>query len=103
MGEGNHLWRAGTPALPGVQPKPDAPAPVAPSPAPAPPSSGHDFGPTQTYGSPQAYGDTQAYGDNEEQHSTAYLPPVTPPPPAPYPTYPERRHQPGTDGSQGSA
>jgi len=94
---------AGTPALPGVQPKPDAPTPVAPSPAPAPPSSGHDFGPTQTYGSPQAYGDTQAHGDNEEQHSTAYLPPVTPPPPAPYPTYPERRHQPGTDGSQGSA
>jgi cell division protease FtsH len=93
----------GSPALPGVQPKPDAAAPVspspspAPSPAPAPPSSGQDFGPTQTYGSPQAY------GEHEDQQSTAYLPPVTPPPPAPYPTYPERRHQAGTDGTQGSA
>jgi cell division protease FtsH len=96
----------GAAALPGVQPPPDAPAPVGPmqpeppsSLAPSAPPTGQEYGQTQDFGPTQTYGSPQSFGEQP----TAYLPHVPAPPPAAYPTYPERRQQPGTDGSQGSA
>jgi cell division protease FtsH len=90
---------------------PPAPSPDGPSAPGGPPvsggsQSGQGFGPTQTYGSRHSFGDAPeqsapsapqpSYGDQP----TAFLPPVSPPPPGTYPSYPERQPP---DGSQGSA
>ncbi|HEY3716904.1 MAG TPA: ATP-dependent zinc metalloprotease FtsH [Jatrophihabitantaceae bacterium] len=95
-------------------PPPDVTAPVgtppmAPPAAPAPPpvagepptSSQSGFGPTQTYGSRHSFGDPpeQASSPSYGEQPTAFLPPVSPPPPGAYPSYPERQPPDGTQGS----
>ncbi|HZE50594.1 MAG TPA: AAA family ATPase, partial [Jatrophihabitantaceae bacterium] len=97
-------------------PPPDATAPLGPPPmappvAPAPPMagepptsspSGQGFGPTQTYGSRHSFGDPpeqSAPSPSYGEQPTAFLPPVSPPPPGAYPSYPERQPPDGTQGS----
>jgi cell division protease FtsH len=60
--------------------------------------SGQGFGPTQTYGSRHSYGNSseQPPGPSYGEQPTAFLPPISPPPPGSYPTYPERRPPDGT-------
>jgi cell division protease FtsH len=91
-------------------PPADAPTPVG-TPPMAPPSAGsgdvesaQGFGPTQTYGSRRSYDDQRPaalppYGEQPTALLPPVGPPVNPPPPGPYPSYPER--QPPPDGTQG--